>query len=287
MPAARVEQLGVDDRPDRPVDVVGAHPLQERRPPPGPRTSSLANEDWSNSPAAVGGGDALGADRRRPDLRPAQPRGRSVGVAERPRSTPNQLTRSQPAFSPSAASSAASRGQVGRAAQRPAGRPLLAGVDDVVVARVGVERLGRRPRAAGRVRAEAADVHVRHVVLGLAVDDPLGHHLADAAGRGEPVHAEARPRPRSRATAVSPSRNSPSGVNASGAVDHPGDPGVAQRRHPLAGRCPRLGEPVEVGLEQRARRGQRRLVAGRPADLGCADVAADEQRRRPGRRARK
>jgi hypothetical protein len=48
----------------------------------------------------------------------------------------------------------------------------------------------------------------------------------------------------------------------------------AQRRHATPGVGPRLGEPVQVRLEQGARFGQCRH---RPARLGVADVAADEQ----------
>ena len=39
--------------------------------------------------------------------------------------------------------------------------------------------------------AEAADVHLPEVERRLALGDPLGHHLADAARAGQPVRAEA------------------------------------------------------------------------------------------------
>ena len=64
------------------------------------------------------------------------------------------------------------------------------------------------------MRAEPADVHLPHVVLGLAVHDPVGHHLADAPGTGDPVRAEP------------------------GGDEEPSDVGLAQDE--LAVRCERL-----------------------------------------------
>ena len=63
--------------------------------------------------------------------------------------------------------------------------------------------------------AEAPDVHVPQVQRRLALDDPLGHHLADPARARQAVGAEAG-RHEEAATSVSPRQNSPSGVNASG-----------------------------------------------------------------------
>src|SRR5262249_53972841 len=65
-----------------------------------------------------------------------------------------------------------------REAERPAGAPLVAGVLDVVVRRVDLERARERvgPRAVGA--AEAARVHVPDVERGDTLDDPLGDGLS-------------------------------------------------------------------------------------------------------------
>src|SRR3954447_15432799 len=67
-------------------------------------------------------------------------------------------------------------------AQWPTGHPLPAGIGDVVVGLVVL--LGAREGVAGRapLAAEPVDVHVPDVEARLALDDPLGHHLADSAG---------------------------------------------------------------------------------------------------------
>ena len=85
-----------------------------------PRMSSFANEDWSNSPAdsfVAAHSAAIAGDQ----CRPAQPSGRAAS-AWRGALAPNQLTRSQPAFSPSAASRSASLGQI---AERRSGRAAV------------------------------------------------------------------------------------------------------------------------------------------------------------------
>ena len=78
----------------------------------------------------------------------------------------------------------------GREAQRPPGLALVVGVLDVVVGLVDLARAGGRVARRAVVLAEAPDVHAPEVERRLAADDPLGHHLADAAGAGQPVRAE-------------------------------------------------------------------------------------------------
>jgi hypothetical protein len=84
----------------------------------GPRTSSLAKDDWSKRPAASAVA-RHSASMAGDHTCPAQPAGRGA-EGTKPGGAPNQLTRSQPAFSPSAAPSGSSRGQV---AERRNGRP--------------------------------------------------------------------------------------------------------------------------------------------------------------------
>ena len=78
-----------------------------------------------------------------------------------------------------------------RHAQRPPRLPLLARVLDVVVLRQRLVRARERVCAAAVLPSEAAPVERPHVPLGTAVDDPLAHHLADAARAREPVRAPA------------------------------------------------------------------------------------------------
>src|SRR3954463_682790 len=112
-------------------------------------------------------------------------------------------------------------------AQRAAGLALLAGVADVVVGLVDLLGALERVRRRAVVRAEAADVHLPHVERGLALGDPLRHHLADAAGAHPPPPCAAPPPPptpgaktpaatKKPRTSLSPRQNSLSGVNASG-----------------------------------------------------------------------
>ena len=78
-----------------------------------------------------------------------------------------------------------------RDAQRPACLALVPRVADVVV---GLVHLGGAHERVGRgavLAAEAPDVHVPKVDLRLAVHDPLGHHLADAARARQAVRAKA------------------------------------------------------------------------------------------------
>src|SRR3954452_15584788 len=76
-------------------------------------------------------------------------------------------------------------------AQRAAGLAVLARVADVVVGLVDLLGALERVRRRAVVRAKAANVHLPRVELRLALDDPLGHHLADPASAREPVRAEA------------------------------------------------------------------------------------------------
>src|SRR5262245_35359419 len=58
---------------------------------------------------------------------------------------------------------------------------LLAGKVDIVILGVGLDRTGRRITEAVVIGAEAPHVKPPHIPLGVTVDDPFCHHLADAA----------------------------------------------------------------------------------------------------------
>src|SRR5689334_16904930 len=79
----------------------------------------------------------------------------------------------------------------GRYTQRPAGLSFLARVLDVVVLRERFVRARQGVPAAAVLPAEPPPVEWPHVPFGPAVDDPLAHHLADAARSGESVGAAA------------------------------------------------------------------------------------------------
>ena len=154
--AARVEQLGVRDRPDAAVDVVGREATEQVE-----RARAddleLGERRFVEEPGGAPGRQVLRDDGRRPVL---------AGPAARPQRSwagssllRYQLTRSQPDFSPKTAPSRSMTG-VGRwQAQRPTGGALVVGVGDVVVRRVHLVRAGQAVAAGAVVRPEATDVH--------------------------------------------------------------------------------------------------------------------------------
>ena len=107
MPPPSLSSWVYTARPTSPATSF-AHSRDSAAAAPGPRTSILANDDWSNS-AAASRAARHSAPMAGDQNSPAQPRGRSDS-SPAPALEPNQFTRSQPAFSPNSASSAASRG---------------------------------------------------------------------------------------------------------------------------------------------------------------------------------
>ena len=122
--------------------------------------------------------------------------------------------------------------------------------------------------------AEAADVHVPQVVLGLAVDDPLGHHLADAAGTGETVRAEAGGDPEAGHLALAEDELAV-GRERLGAVEEALDLGLLDRRHAQDGALHELLEAIPVlGQELRL---EARRDAVEPERRGITLVAAHHE----------
>ncbi len=127
-------------------------------------------------------------------------------------------------------------------------------------------------------------------IVRLAGDDPLGHHLADAAGARQAVRAEAR-RDEEAATSVSPRQNSLSGVNASGPLISRVTVIVVHRRHAAARVDGDLLEarpvllqqaPVEVGRDRvdagrRRAPTARRRARSRPSPAPALLAEVDEQ----------
>ena len=227
-PAAPVEQLGVDDRADGPVDVVGAHPaeegrrarpadlelgerglVEERRPPAGSRAPRPRSPATSASPPSRAAG---GLRRRRRRVRTrtssAAPSRTSRRRPRPDRPGPRTPARSGAAGRPGAPrwdSGCRSRSRSSRSSA-PACRPAT----------------GSRP--------EPPDVHLPEVELGLAVDDPRRHLPADPAGAGDAVGAEAGGHEEATDLALAEDELV---VRREGLrpVDHPVDPGVLDRRH--------------------------------------------------------
>ena len=269
--AALVEQLRVDGRADRLVDVVGAEPIEGIRRSRA-RDVELRERGLVEEPRGVARRDALGADRRRPvaarpAVGPIAPGARG-GVRVEP-------VDPLPAGLLAEAGIEGGEAVVGRRQpQRPAGRPLLAGIDDVVVARVGIERADPRVVTARVVRAEAPDVHRRGIDERHPLDDPLGDHPTDAARPREPVDAESGGDPEAGHLGCLAEDELAVGREGLGAVDDLGDLGPPQARDPPLRSLPGLGEPLHVGFEQRPRVAQRLVDV--PGDR-VAGVAADEQ----------
>ena len=146
-PAAAVEHLRVRDRADVAGDAVVAQRSRNSA-APGPATSSFANEDSSNS-AARSRVARCSAPIAGDQCIPAQPRGRSdsspAGAFDS-----YQFTRSQPDFSPKAASCATCHGVGARGTQRPSRLALVARVADVVVGLVDLLRALRACSAGER-----------------------------------------------------------------------------------------------------------------------------------------
>ncbi len=294
-PAAAIEHLGVHDAADRAVDDVRAETVEERD-----RAGAVHVDLGEGRLVEEGGGiarrTALDLDRRRP-------------VASRPAARSQRLVAGSgvrlepvgalPARLLPEGGTELEQARVGRRdAQRTPRLALLPGVVDVVVLRVHLGRPREGVALRAVVPAEAADVHVPEVVLRLAVDDPLGHDLADAAGAGEPVRAEAGRHPEAGHLALAEDELAV-GRERLGAVEEALDLGLLDRGHAEDGALHQLLEAVPVlGQELRlealrdAVEPERRRVAlvaahHEPADLGAEvdEVVGIAQRRQAARAA--
>src|SRR6266487_486246 len=67
---------------------------------------------------------------------------------------------------------------------------LFAGIMDVVILGIGLNRTRRSVILTVVVGAEAAHIQPPHVPFGVTVDDPLCHHLANATRARQPMRAE-------------------------------------------------------------------------------------------------
>src|SRR5262249_6329309 len=131
----------------------------------------------------------LGLDRGRPDV-PREPArapplvpGRGVGL-EPVGPLPTRLLAERRAE--------LAKPRIGwREAEPPSLLPLLVRVAQVVVRAVDLVRSLEREAAGAILRAEAPEVHVPDVQSRIALDDPVGHDPAHAAGAGDAVGAEA------------------------------------------------------------------------------------------------
>ena len=210
-PAVLVQHRRVGDRADVARDPVVAEALEELRSALSGdldlREARLVEQRGRVARRAV-----LGADGARPQ--PAGPAARPQRLVAVVCVPSNQFGRSHDDFSPNSAPAPAGARTWGRCgADVPL--PLVAGVPDVVVGRVDLDRARERVAAAAVGRAEASRVHLPDVEARHAVEDPLGDELPHPTGPREAVAQKpaATQKPR---TSVGPRMNSLSGVNASG-----------------------------------------------------------------------
>ena len=252
---------------------------------PSPETSILAKLVSSKS-AALSRQARCSAPIAGDQSRPAQPRGLSDSSPAAAFGS-NQFARSQPDFSPNAAPELDEALVRRREAERPPGLPLVAGVLDVVVGRVDLQRPRERVVAARVVGAETARVHLPDVEAREPFDDPLCDELPHAARAGQPVRAEAGSDPEPAQLGRPEDELAVRGerLRAVDEADHLGlaelrhaDEGV---RHQLLEPIPVLGEQLAVEVRRDPVQPPRRRVALVAAHHEAAGLAAevDEQRR--------
>ena len=247
-PAALVQHRRVRDRTDVARDLVVTEPLEElggsRAGHLDLREGRLVEDRGRLARRAV-----LRADRGRPEA--ARPAARTERLVSRG-GVRLEPVRALPAGLLAEGCAELCEPRVGGGeAERPPGLALVAGVLDVVVRRVDLDGARKRVVAASVVAPEAARVHLPDVEARYALDDPLGHELAHAAGAGEPVRAEARGDPEAAHVGRAEDELAVGGERL-GAVDQPEHLGVLQHRHPDDRVLHQLLEAVPVLVEQPA-----------------------------------
>ena len=269
--AARIEHLRVGDPPGVARDAVVAQPLEQLRGArPGhlqlgeraTRRRSPRASRHATCSAPIAGDQCL----------PAQPRGRSDS-SPRAAFDSYQFTRSQPDFSPKAASCSRCQPYAGEVRSgRPAWRSSN-GVVDVVVGLVGLEHPLERVRGRAVLGAEAAHVHLPEVhatarppAIHSAITLPTPPAPARPCAQKPAGHEQAADLRLAEAELVVRRE-------ALGAVDHARDLHVLHLRHAPARVHDDLLEAVPVVLEQAA------VEVGRDA-VEVAPVARREGRRR-------
>ncbi len=273
--AAPVERLRVGDGADLAGDPVVADPLQQLG---GVRAGDLdlGERALVEQPGGRAGGPVLGADRGRPEPPgpSARPLARSIPFVGRVvvDPLPARLLPEDGAVSGVPAVG-------GRQAQRPPRRPFVAGVADVVVRLIVLDRPLERVRRRTVLAAEAAHVHVPDVHARLAVHDPLGHDPADAARARDAVGAEPGRHVEPAHLGLAQAELVVGGERL-GAVDQLADADVGHRGHPDPGVVGDLLEPgivlgqqpaVEVGGH-----GVEGVRGGRPGGAGALVAAHDQ-----------
>ena len=187
-PAAAVEHLRVGDLLRLAGHPVVAQALEELR-RPGSLDLHLRERGLVEDRHALPRGLVLGADRRGPVLAGPAPRAQRLVSLRGVRLVPVDPLPTR--LLAERCLALAMPGGCGRDAQRPPGAALVVRVADVVVGLVGLLDPGVGVGRRAVLGAEATDVHLPEVEAGLALGDPLGHHLADPPGAGQPVGAEA------------------------------------------------------------------------------------------------
>ena len=242
--AALVAELRVDDRADRTIEIVDGEPLQQRE---RARSAHLVFRERAHVDQrdALAHRAMLGADRveRRTALERRRLDRRRARRREPVRPLPAELVAVDGA-------GLAARRCIERAAARAArGVGLVGRPRDVVVAAVALDRALVHVLLDRVRRAEAANVERPQVETGIAVDDPVRHHPAGAAGRGDSRRESAAQveivelrREADDRLAVGGDRNR--------TVDQLPDADFVEHRDPRARRFGERREALEVRLQQ-------------------------------------
>ena len=186
-PAALVQALSVDDRPNRLVDIVGAHVVQEFQ-SAGAADFELVEGCLIKQTSIFAGLDVLVSNSARPVVtRPAfrlmTMRGFLFVGFEPVGAFPAGL------LAKVAAQVAQSDSKWGKA-QPAAGETFLAWEVDIVILRVGFKRACDGVILAVVVGAKATHIQTPHIPFRVAVDNPFSHDFADTARTCQTMRAE-------------------------------------------------------------------------------------------------
>ena len=241
--AALVAELRVDDGADGPVEVVAGELLQQRQ-RAGAAHLVLGERAHVDQRDALAHRAMLGADRI--ERRPALERRRIDGGGSRRR----EPVRPLPAELVAVDRARGLQRRVERAAPRvAAGVGLVRRPRDVVVAGVALDRARVHELLDRMRRAEAAHVERPQVHARIAVDDPVGHHPARAAGCGD-----ARREAAAEVEVVELGGEADDRLAVGGdrdrSVDHLPDADLVQRRNPRRRGFGERREALEIRLQQ-------------------------------------
>ena len=272
-PAPVVEELRVDEAPDRPVDPVVADPLEQ-----GQRARAgdfdLPERGHVDDPDTLAEGLVLHPEPLEPGRLP-EPERPLVGSGPPARLPRLEEVRALPPVLRPEDRAEILETSVKR--REPLGPAPLVDVERVAEAVVVAVDLARRLLREARIavrRAEAPGAVAGHVELGLPLADPLGNRLADAAGPAEAVERETGGRPEPRHPGHRPEERIAVRGHRVGMTNERDDARVTQKGEPTDGAVHELLEACVVRRNRHAGVIPRHPV--RPARNRVRLVAAEE-----------